>query len=310
MSRLLALAAVVLLPASGALAAEPVGLITELHQQSGRVDVKRADGADWETPRPLLSLGAGDQVRVSGGARAVLVFTASQRSAVVTQANSPFVVEEPRQPGLGERVRSALSFLQATPRDRGRRALAVRSPRAGGGLTSVVLITPRDTLVSADGLALEWSGSQTTRYTARVVGPDRRVVWERQSLAMTPLPVTPGEVHLVPGRYRWEVESAGQGVQSAPFEVATPEVSARARAMVEAVNAARYPPATAALLRASSLMRERFHADARRELLAAIAAHPDEPTLRLLLADVYARTGLDNLAASELDRAEALSARR
>jgi Tfp pilus assembly protein PilF len=57
-------------------------------------------------------------------------------------------------------------------------------------------------------------------------------------------------------------------------------------------------------------MREGFHADARRELLQAIAANPEEPTLHLLLADVYSKTRLDNLAAAEGQRSVDLSGAR
>jgi lipoprotein NlpI len=41
-----------------------------------------------------------------------------------------------------------------------------------------------------------------------------------------------------------------------------------------------------------------------------IQASPDEATLHLLLGQVYDRTGLKALAASEFDEAEALSAPR
>jgi hypothetical protein len=83
------------------------------------------------------------------------------------------------------------------------------------------------------------------------------------------------------------------------FDVATPEAVAQATAAVAAVDAAGYPAVTAALLRAAALMREGFRADARRELLQTIAANPEEPTLHVLLADVYSKTRLDNLAAAE-----------
>ena len=117
-------------------------------------------------------------------------------------------------------------------------------------------------------------------------------------------------MRLGPGRYRWELESATSGIQRAGFDVASTEDVARARAGVAAVDPARHPPATTALLKAAGLARERFYADARRELLAAIVASPEEPALRVLLADVYDRTGLESLAAAEYDRAEALSVAR
>ena len=99
-------------------------------------------------------------------------------------------------------------------------------------------------------------------------------------------------------------------LQHAGFDVATAEAATRVRLAVDAVELARYPAGTAALLKAAALMRERFFADARRALLQAVAANPEEPTLHLLLGDVYERIGLDNLAAAEYDQAETLSVRR
>lgn len=58
------------------------------------------------------------------------------------------------------------------------------------------------------------------------------------------------------------------------------------------------------------LFQESLYADARRELVAAIAAAPEEATLHLLLGQVYDRTGLRSLAADEFDEAEALAAPR
>jgi Flp pilus assembly protein TadD len=61
-------------------------------------------------------------------------------------------------------------------------------------------------------------------------------------------------------------------------------------------------------MRAGLLFQESLYADARRELVKAISASPEEATLHLLLGHVYDRTGLRQLAASEFDEAEALSA--
>jgi Tfp pilus assembly protein PilF len=57
------------------------------------------------------------------------------------------------------------------------------------------------------------------------------------------------------------------------------------------------------------MVREGVHADARRELLAAIRADPDEAALHQLLGHVYERTGLDQLASHEFDEAERLAGR-
>jgi hypothetical protein len=58
------------------------------------------------------------------------------------------------------------------------------------------------------------------------------------------------------------------------------------------------------------LFQGRLYADARPELMRAIALSPEEATLRLLLGHVCDRTGLAQLAANEFDEAEALAAPR
>lgn len=118
---------------------------------------------------------------------------------------------------------------------------------------------------------------------------------------------------LVPGeRYVWEFETGGHAVQRAQFEVMPSPEAARIRdalAVLTPEAAPAYPAGTLALMRATLLFQEALYADARRELMAAIAAHPDEPTLRLMLGHVYDRTGLKELAGNEFDEAEALAER-
>ena len=306
MRRVVWLVALLALPALPAAGAEPIGLITELHLGNGRVEVKPVAGGDWQTVKPLFAISAGDQVRATGAGRAVLVFVSSQRNTVVTHENSPYVVLPPPQPGLGERVKSALAFLQSTPREPRRKALTARS---SAELVPVVIVAPRESDVAADGISLEWIGPASARYAARIVSADGRVLWEKTNVAAGPLAVAPADVRLAPGRYRWELESPEYGIQRAAFDVATAEAATGVRLAVDAVERSRYPTGTAALLKAAGLMRGRFFADARRELLRGIAANPEEPTLHLLLGDVYERIGLDNLAAGEYDQAEALSVR-
>lgn len=299
--------AAALLVAASVGAAGPIGVITELHVTNGQIEMRTAANGDWQAVKPLRSVNEGDQIRASGAGRAVVVFATTSRPAVVTAANSPYTAAAPPQPGFAERLRNAVTFLQSTPPESNRRALTVRSSR---DLAAVVLLAPRESRVAADALRFEWAGPEATRYTVRVVSGDGRVLWEKGDVEGGAIALAPGGPRLVPGRYRWELASRAHGAQRAAFEVATPEAVAQARAAADAVEKARYPAATAALLKAAGLMRERFHTDARRELLRAIAASPAEPTLHQLLAELYAVTGLANLAAAEHDRAEALAAGR
>jgi hypothetical protein len=61
------------------------------------------------------------------------------------------------------------------------------------------------------------------------------------------------------------------------------------------------------VIRVGLLLHEKLYADARRELLAGIAAEPGSPTFRELLGVVYDRTGLEELAVVEFEEASMLS---
>jgi len=164
------------------------------------------------------------------------------------------------------------------------------------------------------GVNFEWSGSDRLKYRVRLLSPEGAVVWEQAELDRKPLVYPAGAPALKPGvRYTWELETKEHGVQRASFDVAQPADAARVKdalASLTPATAKGYPAATLSLMRAGLLFQETLYADARRELLTGIAAAPEEPTLRLLLGHVYDRTGLTQLAATEFDEAEALTAPR
>jgi Flp pilus assembly protein TadD len=68
-----------------------------------------------------------------------------------------------------------------------------------------------------------------------------------------------------------------------------------------------YPPNTILLLRIGFLFREGLYQEARRGLLAGIAADPNDPTLQLLLGYVYDQMGLKESAAEAFEAARLLS---
>ena len=177
-----------------------------------------------------------------------------------------------------------------------------------------VILAPRDTRLLPGALTFEWAGSDRLKYRVRLRGPQDNVLWEQTDLDRRPLIYPSGAPALSPGlRYTWELETREHGVQRASFELAPPADAARVKDALTALTpaAARgYPPATLSLMRAGLLFQESLYADARRELVSAISADPEEPTLRLLLGHVYDRTGLKDLAANEFDEAEALTAPR
>src|SRR5436190_4820770 len=88
MIRTLGMIALLTLLAGSALAA-PVGMVTQL---TGKVEVRPASGSAWKTLRVLERLDAGDNVRCSPGAEAVLVlFDSAERYTV--SAGSTAVLE-------------------------------------------------------------------------------------------------------------------------------------------------------------------------------------------------------------------------
>ena len=305
-------AAVVVLTAALAWAQEPLAVLTEMQIKGGKVEVKTAAEPDWQTPKPLLSLRPGDQVRVTGGGRAVLVFTGGRGTQVVTQTNSPFTVQAQAGEGVTDRAKAVMgnvtTFLLGQQREKTYQSLSVRSVRA----QPPVILAPRDSRVLPGGLNFEWTGSDRLKYRVRLLGPQGAQLWEQAELDRKPLAYPGSAPALTPGvRYTWELETKEHGVQRASFDVAQPADAARVKdalASLTPATAKGYPPATLSLMRAGLLFQETLYADARRELVTAISTDPEEPTLHLLLGHVYDRIGLKGLAANEFDEAEALTA--
>jgi predicted Zn-dependent protease len=102
-------------------------------------------------------------------------------------------------------------------------------------------------------------------------------------------------------------------MEVALFDIGSETDTRRIREALELLTPASltgYSPSTIVVLRAGLLIQERLYADARRELVAGLAADPDEPTLHLLLGDVYERIGLVEIAAREFAEARDRVGRR
>ena len=307
-------AVAVLLAAAPVWAQEPLAVLTEIQIKRGKVEVKTAAEPDWQTPKPLLSLKPGDQVRVTGEGRAVLVFTGGRGTQIVTQSNSPFTVQAQGGDGVSDRAKAikgnVTNFLLGQQREKTYQSLTVRSVRA----QPPVILAPRDSRVLPGALNFEWTGSDRLKYRVRLLGPQGNVLWEQAELDRKPLAYPASAPALSPGvRYTWELETREHGVQRASFDVAQPADAARVKEALASLTPAAakgYPPATLSLMRAGLLFQETLYADARRELVTAIASDPEEPTLHLLRGHVYDRTGLKGMAANAFDEAEALTAPR
>ena len=291
-------------------AAEPVAVLSEIRIGLGEVWIQPAGASDWMSPRPLLALQAGDQIRVAGDGQAVLIFTGGG-TQTVSSANSPFTVQAPTaetgRENVGALVGRVTQFLLGQGKSPTYRPLAVRKP------LQPVILSPRETKLLPGPVTFEWSGSDRLRYSIRLRGP-QGTLWERAQLPRQQLnyPETaPTLGDRVP--YTWELQTKGHPVQRAQFELLPASEAARiqeALALLQSNMLAGFPPNTVVLLRAGLLFREGLYQEARRELLAGIAADANEPTLHLLIGHVYDRMGLKELAAEAFEEARVLSTQR
>jgi hypothetical protein len=294
-------------------AADPVGVLTEIRAERGRVEVKRAGESEWKPAQPLLALRPGDQIRVSGEARASLVFTGGRGAQAVSAANSPFSVQAPAAAGASDKVKglvgSVTDFLAGKQKDLAYLPLSVRAVRP----PRVAQLAPRETKLLPGPVTFEWSGSDTLRYKIRVLGP-QGILWEQANLPRKPLAYPSSAPALEPGvRYFWQLETEGHPMQQAEFQILSPDEAKRVRDSLDILVPASlpgYPPPSVALMRAGYVLRDGLYADARRELMTALAKDPDEPTLHLLLGQVYEQVGLGELAQREYIEARDLSGRR
>jgi len=292
-------------------AADPVAVLTEIRPGKGEVRIKRPDDADWTAPRALQALRAGDQVRVTADGRTTLAFTGGG-SQSVTAANSPFTVQAPRGETGADRAKGLVAgvtqFLLGQPKAPTYQSLSVRA-----GVPPPRIVAPRDTRLLPGPITFEWSGPPRSDYHVRLMGP-QGLVWEQAGIPRRPLPYPAAAPPLAPGtRYSWTLEIPGQAAQRADFEVVPQPDAARVRTALADLTPAALGGeggSPLVLMRAGLFFREGLYAEARRELMAAIAQDPDEPTLRQLLGYVYDRVGLAELAAQEFDEAEFLATRK
>ena len=305
---LLSLAAPLAPPPARAQTAETAAVITELKPGRGRVEVKVAAGGDWKAARPLLALRAGDAVRTTDNASAVVLLSGGRGTVRVEGASGAFTVPGVAASGQGQRARAlveaSLGFLAGTTKESSQAVLATRS-----ATRPPIIVSPRNGRVLPETLAFEWLGSRSTHYTVRVAGPTGPVI-ERRQVGGVRWEYPADAPALAPGvRYTLQVAASGHPPQEVWFELAD---AARARAIagdvagLEQELGVSVSPTSRAVLRAGLLAREGFLHDARRVVVAALVTDPDEPTLHLLLGDLYTRTGLTDLAAESFDEAQYL----
>jgi hypothetical protein len=270
--------------------------------------VKPAADGDWRPARPLLALRAGDVVRTTENASAVVLLSGGRGIVRVEGAAGTLTVPGVAAAGQGQKakalVEASLGFLAGTTKESSQAVLATRSTAR-----PPVILSPRNGPVLPEALAFEWLGSRFNRYTVRLVGPSGPVV-ERREVAGPRWEYPVDAPALAPNvRYTLQVTRGGLPPQEAWFEVVD---ATRARAVTGDLTAleqelgSAVPPTSKAVMRAGLLAREGLLHDARQVVVAALDADRDEPTLHLLLGDLYTRTGLADLAAESFDEAQFL----
>jgi len=307
----LALAALMPVAAASAQTDETAGMITELKVGRGKVEMRTADG-DWHRALPLSALRAGDQVRAVGDASVVVLLTGGRGTVLIKAKSSPYTVGAPRaEESTAQKARSLLStslgFLAAGPKEPPK---AVTSSRSGARPPDI--LSPRNGLILSDTLVFEWLGSRFSRYRVRIMQAST-VVLERKGVVGARFTYPVEAPPLKPGlRYQLQVEISGSKPTDAWFEIVDEARAAEVRDNLKQLEASlgrRVSPSSLAAVRGGALAAEELFHDARLVVLAALAKDPDEPSLHMLLANIYEKTGLPQLAAQSLEEARFLLSR-
>lgn len=298
------------MPAGGQ-SGETAGVITEIKVGRGTVEVKTA-GADWRPAAPLTALRAGDQVRAGGDATAVVLLAAGRGTAKVDAKSSPYTVagaqaEDTTAQKAKTLLTASLGFLSSGAKEPPKAVLSTR-----GGPRRPEILTPRNGPVLPESVEFEWLGSQFSRYTVRILDP-AGVVLERKGVVGARFVYPADAPALKPGvRYRFQVEAVGGTPFETWFELLDPARAAAVRAdlkQLEASLGSGVSPNSLAAVKGGALAAEGLYHDARLVAMAALARDPDEPTLHLLLGNLYLKTGLPRLASESLDEAQFLLSR-
>src|SRR5262249_2751962 len=280
--------------------------ITEIKVGRGTVEMKTADG-DWRRAAPLSALRVGDEVRAVGDASAVVLLTGGRGTVLVKAKNSPYLVGAPRaKESTAQRVRrllpASLGFLGAGPKEP-----PTGVPWGRGGNGAAEILTPRNGMILPDSLVFEWLGSQFSRYRVRIADSST-VPLERKGVVGARFTYPADAPRLQPGvRYQLQVEAPGSKPTEAWFEIVDEARAAEIRENLKQLEASlgrRVSPSSRAAVRAGALASNELFHDARLVVLAALTKDPDEPSLHMLLGNIYLKTGLPRLAAKSLDEAQ------
>jgi len=292
--------------------AESVGMITEIKMGKGRVEVQAAGKADWRLAGPFLALRAGDTVRATADASAVILLAGGRGTVKVDASRSPLVM----RPGAADDgklqkartlVEGSVKFLAAGPKEPPKAVLSVRAAGA-----APVVLAPRNSAVLPGPLTVEWLGGRASRYAVRLLAPSG-VVLEKTGIVGSRWEYPTDAPPLAPGvRYTVQVVPQTGRAQEASFEVLDAGRAQTVRENLREVEDALGPEVSANTLTAvrfGLLAEQGLLHDARLAVLAALAKDPEEPALHTLLGQLYQKVGLAKQAAEAFEEAQFLLTR-
>ena len=286
-------------------AQEALAVITELKFNRGDIQLRASSGAAPAKPAVLQSLYAGNVIQTKGDAVAVLLFTDGSGTVAVDEKNPSFEIKAGQSKGsaAGSKVREVAGLLLGKKKPPTYVALSVR-----GKPQPPTLLSPRNTKLSNDAPTFQWMGMDQQPGSVKVFGP-QGVIWSADNINLTKIVYPASAPRLQPDvEYSWAIEKKGFAVGRVPFKLLRPadadDVKNRLAELSSVSAASR---TTLAVLKANLLMSKELFYDAREVLSEAIGADADEPTLHFVLAELYDKTGLKNLAGEEYNEAEFLS---
>jgi hypothetical protein len=289
---------------AGAQKQEPIGVITELKLNRGDIQIQLPGKNTSQRPAVLQSLFPGTRILASKDAVAVILLMDGSKIITVNEKNSPIEIKgvqaKGREPNALEQVAVLLLGKKQPPTYV---ALATR-----GGKGRPTILSPRDTKLMSEAPNLQWMGMDQQTGTVRVFGP-QGLIWTAENLALTQIKYPSSAPPLLPGtEYSWSLEKNGFPPEKTSFKLLPSEDALRIQERFASLQkTAAVTSTTLAILKASFLISNELFHETREILIAALRTDPDEPTLHLLLGDLYDRTGLKNLAADEYGEAEFLS---
>jgi hypothetical protein len=288
-------------------APRPIATITQLKLgKRGVVNLHLPNGKKQKA-EGFVELYPGTKIEVSNDALVEVYFFGAD-SQRLTSKEPTFTVEAPTT--NRPQASSQLVELVRVWTDRRRASRQVDAQIRAGAVALIVKAPRRDTKLMTKWPRFQWEGEVNAAATLKVTGPEGEV-WSVKNLPPEEIQYPQTAPALMPGvYYSWYIDLDDTKYSGGRFQVLTDrEASSVKTRLAEIESQSDLGQATRRVLQISLLISQQLYYDARERLIEALRADGDEPTLRLLLAEVYEKTGLRNLAHENVQIASDLAAR-